>query len=63
MLNTVGLEIYQPVPTHAQQTSLGRLGSNTGSGRHKEWGIRLSDQEWLLRPEGQMSLGEMLHLA
>eukprot|EP00973_Karenia_brevis_P000714 100660-Karenia_brevis.AAC.1 len=63
ILEFAGLEMYQPVPEQVQQNSLERLGSNTGSSRHQDWGIRLSDQEWLPGPEGQMSLGEMLQLA
>eukprot|EP00973_Karenia_brevis_P088300 12243971-Karenia_brevis.AAC.1 len=31
--------------------------------RPKEWGIRLSDQEWSPGPGGLMSLGEMLPAA
>eukprot|EP00973_Karenia_brevis_P039160 5408925-Karenia_brevis.AAC.1 len=31
--------------------------------RPRDWGIRLSDQEWSPGPQGLMSLGDMLLLA
>eukprot|EP00973_Karenia_brevis_P058702 8175712-Karenia_brevis.AAC.1 len=63
MLEDAGLEMYQPAPEKVQQISPDRPGNNTGSSRHKDWGIRLSDQEWLPGPKGQMSLGDMLQSA
>eukprot|EP00973_Karenia_brevis_P041946 5806084-Karenia_brevis.AAC.1 len=66
MLEVAGLSMHQapPGPHNAglgRQRNPGGLGS--GHSRAREWGMRFTDQEWQMAPEGLMSLGDMLQAA
>eukprot|EP00973_Karenia_brevis_P063080 8770607-Karenia_brevis.AAC.1 len=55
--------MHQPDQVMVDEQPRGPEGHGGLSGRPRQWGIRLSDQEWSPGPGGLMSLGEMLLLA
>eukprot|EP00973_Karenia_brevis_P092678 12413583-Karenia_brevis.AAC.1 len=66
MLDVAGLHMHQEhhqVRVTEQPKGPEGLGATDSSSRPREWGIRLSDQEWFPGPGGLASLGELLQLA
>eukprot|EP00973_Karenia_brevis_P064901 9013853-Karenia_brevis.AAC.1 len=52
--------MHQPNQLMGNEQLRGPEGHEGMPSRPKQWGIRLSDQEWSPGPGGLMSLGEML---
>eukprot|EP00973_Karenia_brevis_P090513 12402952-Karenia_brevis.AAC.1 len=65
MLEGAGLEMHQEhqVRDTEQPDGPEGLGAKDSSSRPREWGIKLSDQEWSSGPRGLAGLGELLQLA
>eukprot|EP00973_Karenia_brevis_P004150 570015-Karenia_brevis.AAC.1 len=60
MVELAGLNMHQLHQVMGDEQFRGPEGHVGKPSRPKQWGIRLSDQEWSLGPGGLMSLGEML---
>eukprot|EP00973_Karenia_brevis_P018685 2562057-Karenia_brevis.AAC.1 len=63
MVEIAGLTMHQPKQSMGNEQLRGSEGPCAMPHRLRDWGIRLSDQEWSPGPEGLMSLGDMLKLA